>query len=122
MAMRHGIILAKSIPAKQYHIQTGERIVEAKQKCPNLILVPPNYSLYEKCSKAFMDILRQYSPEVEHYSVEEAFVDMTGTENLWGELVAAAARIRNQIREELCFTVNIVISDNMLLALMASDF
>jgi len=122
MAMRHGIILAKSIPAKQYHIQTGESIVEAKQKCPNLILVPPNYSLYEKCSKAFMEILRQYSPEVEQYSVDEAFVDMTGTESLWGDPVEAADRIRNQIREELGFTVNIGISDNKLLAKMASDF
>lgn len=122
MAMRHGIILAKSIPAKQYHIRTGESIVEAKQKCPNLILVPPNYSLYEKCSKAFMEILRQYSPEVEQYSVDEAFVDMTGTESLWGDPVAAADRIRNQIREELGFTVNIGISDNKLLAKMASDF
>lgn len=122
MAMRHGIILAKSIPAKQYHIQTGESIVEARQKCPNLILVPPNYSLYEKCSKAFMEILRQYSPEVEQYSVDEAFVDMTGTESLWGDPVTAADRIRNQIREELGFTVNIGISDNKLLAKMASDF
>lgn len=50
MAMRHGIILAKSIPAKKFHIKTGETILEAKQKCPELILVPPNYGLYEKCS------------------------------------------------------------------------
>lgn len=84
MAMRHGIILAKSIPAKKYRIKTGETIVEAKQKCPNLILVPPNYGLYEQCSKAFMDILRQYSPDVEQYSIDEAFVDMTGTENCGG--------------------------------------
>ena len=58
MAMRHGIILAKSIPAKKYRIQTGESILEAKQKCPNLILVPPNYGLYERCSKAYMGILQ----------------------------------------------------------------
>ncbi len=122
MAMRHGIILAKSIPAKRYHIQTGESIVEAKQKCPDLIFVPPNYSLYEKCSGAFMEILRQYSPDVEQYSVDEAFADMTGTEGLWGDPVTAANRIRNQIREELGFTVNIGISDNKLLAKMASDF
>ena len=72
MAMRHGIILAKSIPAKKYHIQTGETILEAKQKCPDLLLVPPNYSLYEQCSKAFMEVLLQYSPDVEQYSVDEA--------------------------------------------------
>lgn len=122
MAMRHGIILAKSVPAKKYHIRTGETIVEARQKCPELILVPPNYGLYERCSKAFMDILRQYSSEVEQYSVDEAFMDMTGTQRLWGEPVAAAEQIRERIREELGFTVNIGISENKLLAKMASDF
>lgn len=122
MAMRHGIILAKSIPAKKYNIKTGESIVEALQKCPQLKLVPPNYSLYERCSAAFMEILRQYSPDVEQYSVDEAFVDMTGTESLWGEPVTAANRIRNQIREELGFTVNVGVSENKLLAKMASDF
>ena len=122
MAMRHGIILAKSIPAKKYNIKTGESIVEALQTCPQLKLVPPNYGLYEKCSAACMDILRQYSPDVEKYSVDEAFVDMTGTEGLWGDPVETAHRIRNQIREELGFTVNIGVSENKLLAKMASDF
>lgn len=122
MAMRHGIILAKSIPAKQYRIQTGESIMEAFQKCPNLTLVPPNYGLYERCSAAFMKILRDYSPCVEQYSIDEAFMDMTGTEGLWGEPVNAANRIRNRIRDELGFTVNIGISENKLLAKMASDF
>lgn len=122
MAMRHGIILAKSIPAKKKHIKTGETILEAKRKCPELILVPPNYGLYEKCSKAFLDILRQYSPDVEQYSVDEAYVDMTGTEGLWGESLIAAGRIKNRIRDTLGFTVNIGISENKLLAKMASDF
>ena len=106
MAMRHGIILAKSIPAKKYRIQTGESILEAKQKCPNLILVPPNYGLYERCSKAFMGILQEYSPAVEQYSIDEAFVDMTGTELLWGTPVEAAEKMRRQIKERLGFTVN----------------
>ena len=67
-------------------------------------------------------ILRQYSPCVEQYSIDEAFVDMTGTEGLWGEPVVAANRIRDQIREELGFTVNVGVSENKLLAKMASDF
>lgn len=121
MAQRHGIILAKSIPAKKYHIQTGESITEALQKCPHLKLVPPNYELYHQCSKAFMDILHQYSPVVEQYSVDEAFVDMTGTESLWGEAETAANRIRCQIKEELGFTVNIGVAENKLLAKMAGD-
>lgn len=122
MAMRHGIILAKSIPAKKYHIQTGETILEAQRKCPELILVPPNYGLYERCSAAFMDILCQYSPCVEQYSVDEAFVDMSGTEKLWGDPIDIANRIRNEIRDRLGFTVNVGISENKLLAKMASDF
>ena len=121
-ALRHGIILAKSIPARRYRIMTGETIPEAKQKCPHLILVPPNYGLYEKCSKAFIEILRQYSGKVEQYSIDEAFMDMTGTEKLWGDPVEAADRISRQIRDELGFTVNIGISGNKLLAKMASDF
>ena len=122
MAMRHGIILAKSIPAKKYHVQTGETILEAQRKCPNLILVPPNYGLYERCSAAFMGILRQYSPCVEQYSIDEAFMDMSGTENLWGSPVDAANKIRSEIKDKLGFTVNIGISENKLLAKMASDF
>lgn len=122
MALRHGIILAKSLPAKKYGIKTGESIPEALRKCPHLKLVPPNYSLYERCSAAFMDVLRQYSPCVEQYSVDEAFVDMTGTEKLWGGPKEAADRMRNQIREQLGFTVNVGISENKLLAKMAGDF
>lgn len=121
-AMRHGIILAKSVPAKEYHIHTGESILEAKQKCPELKLVPPNYQLYDECSKAFMEVLRQYSPDVEQYSIDEAFMDMTGAETMWGGPTEAACRIRDQIREELGFTVNIGVSENKLLAKMASDF
>ena len=122
MAMRHGIILAKSIPAKKYGIKTGESIVEARQKCPQLMLVPPNYHLYDECSRAFMEILRQYSPEVEQYSVDEAFIDMSDTIQLWGEPEAVADRIREQIRRELGFTVNIGVSENKLLAKMAGNF
>lgn len=122
MEMRHGIILAKSIPAKKYKIQTGETLIEAKRKCSKLYIAPPNYSLYESCSKAFIDILREYTPDVEQYSIDEAFMDMTGTETLWGNPIAVANAIRNRIREELGFTVNIGISNNKLLAKMASEF
>lgn len=119
---RHGIILAKSIPAKKFNIQTGDSIMEAKQKCPELILVPPNYNLYERSSVAFMDILREYTPDVEQYSIDEAFMDMTGTQGLWGEPVTVANMIKDRIHDELGFTVNIGVSTNKLLAKMAGDF
>ena len=119
---RHGIILAKSIPAKKYHIRTGESVKEALEKCPQLILVSPHYDLYKRCSAAFMNVLREYSPAVEPYSVDEAFVDMTGTRYLWGDPIRTAHSIRERIRDELGFTVNIGISSNKLLAKIASDF
>lgn len=119
---RHGIILAKSIPAKKYKIQTGEPVVDAKRKCPGLVLVPPNYELYEKNSQAFMEILKKYSPVVEQYSIDEAFVDMTGTRKLWGNPVIAANAIKDEIYQTLGFTVNVGVSVNKLLAKMASDF
>lgn len=122
MTMRHGIILAKSIPAKKYGIKTGETILEAQRKCPNLVLVPPNYSLYEKCSAAFMNILREYSDVVEQYSIDEAFVDMTASAHLFGQPEEAAEQIKDHIRDRLGFTVNVGVSSNKLLAKMASDF
>lgn len=122
MAKRHGIILAKSIPAKKYHIQTGEPVVDALRKCPELTLVPPHYELYEKSSKAFMQILNKYSDQVEQYSIDEAFMDMTGTQTLFGPPVVAATTIKDEIYHTLGFTVNVGISDKKLLAKMASDF
>lgn len=121
VAMRHGIILAKSIPAKKYGIYTGMTVVEAKQRCPELYMVPPNYGLYEKCSRGFLKILREYSPEVEVYSIDEAFIDMTESKILFGDPRKAADGIRERIRQELGFTVNVGISTNKLLAKMAGE-
>lgn len=122
ISKRHGIILAKSIPAKKYNIQTGEPVVDALRKCPELVLVPPNYELYEKSFNAFMEILRKYSDMVEQYSIDEAFVDMTGSESLFGTPVIAANMIKDEIYQTLGFTVNVGVSSNKLLAKMASDF
>ncbi len=119
---RHGIILAKSMPAKKYGIQTGEPLFQAVEKCPHLKIVPPDYELYVQASRGFVNILRQFSPKVEQYSIDEAWVDMTGTERLWGTPRTAAELMRRRIYEELGFTVNIGISSNKLLAKMAGDF
>lgn len=122
IAKRHGIVLAKSIPAKKYGIVTGESLTEALKKCPSLFIAPPNHKLYQKYSEAFIRILEDYSPDVEQFSVDEAFIDVTGTRRLFGEPVVLAHTIKDRIRDELGFTVNIGISDVKLLAKMASDF
>lgn len=122
MSKRHGVILAKSIPAKKYNVRTGEPIVDALRKCPNLTLVSPNRELYARNSAAFMEILRRYSDTVEQYSIDEAFADMTGTEGLFGSPIEAAHQLKEEIRDTLGFTVNVGISSNKLLAKMAGDF
>ena len=119
---RHSIILAKSTPAKKYGIQTGEPLFQAREKCPNLQVVPPDYGLYVEASRCFVRLLRQFSPKVEQYSIDEAWVDMTGTQRLFGSPRLAAEKMRQRIYEELGFTVNIGISTNKLLAKMAGDF
>lgn len=121
VALRHGIILAKSIPAKRYGVKTGEALWEAKRKCPGLVLVPPNYGLYERCSAALMEILRDYSDVVEPYSIDEAFVDMSTSCHLFGTPKEVGQKIKDRIYEALGFTVNVGISSNKLLAKMASD-
>ena len=121
-ASRHGIILAKSGPAKKYGIQTGEPLFQALEKCPDLVVVPPDYGLYVEASRHFVQMLRQFSPKVEQYSIDEAWVDMSGTQRLWGSPLLAAEQMRKRIHEELGFTVNIGISSNKLLAKMAGDF
>ena len=119
---RTGVVLAKSIPAKKYGIKTGEPIAMALRKCPELFLARPDFRLYEQCSKAFMDICREYAPVVEKYSIDECFLDMSGTHRLYPDPVATAYTIKDKIRTELGFTVNVGIGDNKLLAKMASDF
>ena len=121
VALRHGIILAKSIPAKRYGVKTGEALWEAKRKCPGLVLVPPNYGLYERCSAALMEILRDYSDVVEPYSIDEAFVDMSTSCHLFGTPKEVGQKIKDRIYEALGFTVNVGISSNKFLAKMASD-
>ena len=121
-ASRHSIILAKSTPAKKYGIQTGEPLFQALEKCPDLEVIQPDYELYVQASRSFVKMLRQFSPVVEQYSIDEAWVDMTGTERLWGSPRLAAEQMRRRIYEELGFTVNVGISSNKLLAKMAGDF
>ena len=119
---RTGVILAKSIPAKKFGVRTGEPVAMALRKCPDLVLARPDFRLYEQSSKAFMDICREYAPVVEKYSIDECFLDMSGTHRIYPNPLAIAHTIKDKIRDTLGFTVNVGIGENKLLAKMASDF
>ena len=119
---RHGIVLAKSIPTKPYKITTGEPIASALKKCPSLLIIKPDYYLYVECSNQLMDYLRTVAPVVEQFSIDEAFLDMTGTGLIYGDPVEFAYKLKDEIKTRFGFTVNIGVSENHLLAKMASDF
>lgn len=118
---RHGIILAKSIPAKKYGIGTGMSLFEARQKCLNLAVYPPSYDLYMLCSNAMYHIISEYSPLVERYSIDECFMDYTASRSKFGDPVYVAYEIKERIKKELGFTVNIGVSVNKLLSKMAGE-
>lgn len=117
---RHGIVLAKSSPAKKYGIVTGETLFSALSKCPNLKIVKPRYSIYIKASDSMVKIFEQYSPIIERYSVDECFLDMGQISRKKASI--KAKEIKDRIENELGFTVNIGIGENKLCAKMASDF
>lgn len=119
---RHGVVLAKSEAAKKYGIRTGESLFSARKKYPSLLVVPPDFEWYVKNSRDMIRIMQDFTPDIYQYSIDEAFLDMTGMELLMGSPLESAHRLKDRIREELEFTVNIGISSNYLLAKMASDF
>lgn len=119
---RHGIVLAKSTPAKKYNITTGEPLVQALRKCPSLLVVPSRFDVYIHYSSLLMNLLSDYTPDIEKFSIDEAFLDMTSTIHLFGDPLTVANQIRERVHRELGFTVNIGIAPNKLLAKMASDF
>lgn len=122
MQQRHGVVLAKSIPAKKYGITTGEPIVNALRKCPSLVIERPDHTLYHEKSRELMRYLSDVCPEIEQLSVDECFMDFTPIRTRCASPEDAADLIRSQIRERFGFTVNIGISDKKVLAKMASDF
>ncbi len=122
MAKRHGVVLAKSIPAKAYGITTGEPIVNAMRKCPSLLVEQPDHSLYNRRSTELMHLLSDICPDIEQVSVDECYMDYTPISKLFPSPETAAEYIRTQVYDKLGFTVNVGISDRKVLAKMASDF
>ncbi len=119
---RHGIVLAKSIPAKKYGIVTGEPITNALKKCPELMIVPPEHHYYQIQSEKCMEVLRSFTPDIEQVSIDECYMDFSGIQNKFSSPMEAAYEIKDTIKNQLGFTVNIGISDVKVLAKMASDF
>ena len=119
---RHGIILAKNQLAKQFHVSTGEAIWQAKQKCPELIVLPPNFPLYLRFSRLARDIYLDYSSRVEPFGLDEAWLDITSRENQKDKGERTAQEIRKRIREELGITVSIGVSYNKIFAKLGSDY
>ena len=129
-ATRHGIITAKSTPAKKYGIKTAMTVTNALRLCPNLVLVPADFKTYRESSHQFIAILKKYTDLVEQASIDEAYMDVTGTAELYRSFeteeqkwpLSLAYHISNEIKTDLGFTVNVGVSVNKLLAKMASDF
>lgn len=121
-AKRHGVVLAKSIPAKAYGIHTGEPVSDALKKCPFLVSCPPDHKLYSEKSRLLMAHLSDICPDIEQVSVDECYMDFTTVSSGYPDPVTAARKIKDSVRETFGFTVNVGISDKKVLAKMASDF
>ena len=119
---RTGVVLAKSNPAKKYGVKTGEPFYMARRKCPNLEIYPPYFSWYQEKSRELIKYLEKYTPNIEQFSVDEAFLDMSGTNFLYKDYISLAHKIKDEIKELFGYTVNIGIGNNKLCAKMASDF
>jgi DNA polymerase-4 len=120
--LRHGIILAKNELAKAYHIQTAETIYSAKKKCPDLLLVPAHHEKYKAVCERINAIYEGYTDLVERFSIDESFLDVTGSRHLFGSGKEIADELRRRIREEIGVTVSVGVSFNKTFAKMGSDY
>lgn len=119
---RHGIILAKNEIAKRYNIVTAETIWQAKQKCPDLVLVPPHHSEYEKYSRLVNDIYEEFTDLVEPFGIDESWLDVSSVYNLFGSGVEIADKIRAEVKERLELTISVGVSFNKVFAKLGSDY
>lgn len=118
---RHGIILAKNELAKKYGVATAETIYAAKRKCPSLVLVPPHYDLYVRYSREINGIYREYTDLVEPFGIDESWLDVSGSQKLFGDGETIAEQLRARIRREVGVTVSIGVSFNKCFAKLGSD-
>ena len=121
-SQRRGIVLAKSGLCKKRGVKTADPIYLARRKCPYLEVYPPKFEVYKKFSDMMYKYLCNYTNIIERYSIDECFLDYTGSINLFGDPVKVAYRIKDDIYKKFGFTVNVGVGNNKLLAKMASDF
>ena len=119
---RHGIVLAKSPVAKKYGVVTAETLYSARKKCPNLKTFPSDMKYYKESSTKLIEYISNYSPDLEQFSIDECFLDLTGTSYLYDDVIKLAYKMKDEIYSKFGFTVNIGIANNKLCAKMASDF
>lgn len=118
---RHGIILAKNDLAKEYHIKTGESLREAYAKCPQLVVIPPNYDDYLYYSEKVKDIYREYTDRVESFGLDEAWIDVSASSKIYGSGEAIAREIKQKVYEQLGLTISVGVSFNKVFAKLGSD-
>lgn len=119
---RRGIILAKNELAKKYDVKTTETIWQAKRKCPQLVLVQPHRDQYAKYSKLVNEIYQRFTDLVEPFGIDESWLDVTGSKQLFGDGATIADRIRREVREQLGLTVSVGVSFNKIFAKLGSDY
>ena len=121
-ASRHGIILAKNERAKKYGVQTAETIYQALRKCPSLTLISPTRHLYGEYCRRINAIYAQYTDQVEAFSIDESWLDVTASEHLFGSGEQIADELRRRVREELGLTISVGVSFNKVFAKLGSDY
>lgn len=119
---RHGIILAKNEKAKKFGVKTAETIWQAKKKCPQLVIVPPHHGEYLRFSEKINQIYRDYTDYVEPCSIDESWLDVTGSTKLFGSGQEIADQLRKRVREEIGVTISVGVSFNKIFAKMGSDY
>ena len=118
---RHGIVLAKTDEAKKYGVRTAEAIWEAQRKCPQLVIIPPHHDEYVKFSRRVRKIYEEYTNLVEPFGIDECWLDVTGSERLFGDGEKIAHIIRERVKKEVGVTISVGVSFNKIFAKLGSD-
>ena len=119
---RHGIVLAKNYLAKDFGVKTGDTIWQAKNKCPNIIIIDnPHFDMYSYYSKRAIDIYKKYTDKIESMGLDECWLDVTNSIKLFGKPVDIANTLRETIKSELGLTISVGVSFNKTFAKLGSD-